>query len=89
MNQVDIALACLPLQIEVDVHAGVSTASYEGLCLEILGNLRRCLTQQADVRLLLYQVHIALGVTTVKFVYKELIWTLKIVPYNRKFLINV
>jgi len=29
----------------------------EGVCLEILGSLRRCLTQQADVRLFLYEVH--------------------------------
>ena len=30
--------------------------SNEALCLEILGNLRRCLMQQADVRLSLYEV---------------------------------
>ncbi|WAR22215.1 FANCI-like protein [Mya arenaria] len=42
-------------QIEVDIHSVVSPSSHEGLCLEILGNLRRCLSQQADVRLLLYQ----------------------------------
>lgn len=41
---------------QVHVHISKnSSSSNEGLCLEILGNLRRCLTQQADVRLLLYQ----------------------------------
>ncbi|XP_052249477.1 Fanconi anemia group I protein-like isoform X2 [Dreissena polymorpha] len=42
-------------QVEVDVHHRVNPSSNEALCLEILGNLRRCLSQQADVRLLLYQ----------------------------------
>ena len=28
----------------------------EGLCLEVLGTLRRCLSQQCEVRLALYQV---------------------------------
>ncbi|KAK3095680.1 hypothetical protein FSP39_017526 [Pinctada imbricata] len=42
-------------QITVDVHARCNPASNEALCLEIMGNLRRVLTQQADVRLMLYQ----------------------------------
>ena len=46
------------LQIQVDIHARHNPASNEALCLEIMGNLRRVLTQQADVRLLFYQVYI-------------------------------
>lgn len=42
-------------QIQVDIHIPYNPSSNESLCLEILGNLRRCLSQQADVRLLLYQ----------------------------------
>ncbi|XP_078588448.1 Fanconi anemia group I protein-like [Branchiostoma floridae x Branchiostoma japonicum] len=42
-------------QIQVDIHTPPSSAGNEALCLEILGNLRRCLTQQADVRLMLYE----------------------------------
>ncbi|KAL3863875.1 hypothetical protein ACJMK2_005602 [Sinanodonta woodiana] len=42
-------------QVQVDIHARYNPSSNEALCLEILGNLRRCLTQQADIRLLLYQ----------------------------------
>eukprot|EP00057_Strongylocentrotus_purpuratus_P022740 XP_011677214.1 PREDICTED: Fanconi anemia group I protein [Strongylocentrotus purpuratus] len=44
-------------QIQVDIHGGSNQASnYEAIvCMEILGNLRRCLTQQADIRLVLYE----------------------------------
>lgn len=42
-------------QIQVDVHVRGSGVGNEALCLEILGNLRRCLTQQADVRMQLYE----------------------------------
>ncbi|CAH3026008.1 unnamed protein product [Porites evermanni] len=42
-------------QIQVDVHVRSSGVGNEALCLEILGNLRRCLTQQADVRVQLYE----------------------------------
>ncbi|XP_066491115.1 Fanconi anemia group I protein [Tiliqua scincoides] len=42
-------------QIQVDVHARYNSAANEAFCLEILGSLRRCLSQQADVRLLLYE----------------------------------
>ncbi|CAG5131997.1 unnamed protein product [Candidula unifasciata] len=42
-------------QLQVDVHTGYNAASNEALCLEILGNLRRCFTQQADIRLSIYQ----------------------------------
>ncbi|XP_037308033.2 Fanconi anemia group I protein [Pungitius pungitius] len=42
-------------QIQVDVHAGYNSAANEAFCLEILSSLRRCLGQQADVRLMLYE----------------------------------
>ncbi|KAJ6662812.1 hypothetical protein lerEdw1_011016 [Lerista edwardsae] len=42
-------------QIQVDVHARYNSAANEAFCLEILGSLRRCLSQQADVRLMLYE----------------------------------
>ncbi|XP_070540770.1 Fanconi anemia group I protein-like [Ptychodera flava] len=42
-------------QVQVDVHTQHNPSSNEALCLEILGNLRRCFSQQADVRLLLYE----------------------------------
>ncbi|XP_058854993.1 Fanconi anemia group I protein-like isoform X1 [Acipenser ruthenus] len=42
-------------QIQVDVHSRYNSAANETFCLEILGSLRRCLSQQADVRLLLYE----------------------------------
>ncbi|KAK2549510.1 Fanconi anemia group I protein [Acropora cervicornis] len=42
-------------KIQVDVHVRGNAVSNEALCLEILGNLRRCLTQQADVRMQLYE----------------------------------
>uniref|UniRef100_A0A8B9NZS6 FA complementation group I n=1 Tax=Apteryx owenii TaxID=8824 RepID=A0A8B9NZS6_APTOW len=38
-----------------DVHACYNSAANEAFCLEILGSLRRCLSQQADVRLMLYE----------------------------------
>ncbi|XP_077992604.1 Fanconi anemia group I protein-like [Glandiceps talaboti] len=42
-------------QVQVDVHTQHNQSSNEALCLEILGNLRRCFSQQADVRLILYE----------------------------------
>uniref|UniRef100_A0A4W3ITH4 FA complementation group I n=1 Tax=Callorhinchus milii TaxID=7868 RepID=A0A4W3ITH4_CALMI len=42
-------------QVQVDVHTRYNASANEALCLEILGSLRRCLSQQADVRLMLYQ----------------------------------
>ncbi|XP_066558133.1 Fanconi anemia group I protein [Amia ocellicauda] len=42
-------------QIQVDVHSRYNSAANEAFCLEILGSLRRCLSQQADVRLMLYE----------------------------------
>lgn len=58
-------LGCLPSsqvsqpislsQLQVDVHSQYNPASNEALCLEILGNLRRSFTQQADIRLSIYQ----------------------------------
>ncbi|NWW88171.1 FANCI protein, partial [Rhynochetos jubatus] len=42
-------------QVQVDVHACYNSAANEAFCLEILGSLRRCLSQQADVRLMLYE----------------------------------
>uniref|UniRef100_A0A8C5FKU9 FA complementation group I n=1 Tax=Gadus morhua TaxID=8049 RepID=A0A8C5FKU9_GADMO len=42
-------------QIQVDVHSRYNSAANEAFCLEILSGLRRCLGQQADVRLMLYE----------------------------------
>uniref|UniRef100_A0A8P4GGF6 FA complementation group I n=1 Tax=Dicentrarchus labrax TaxID=13489 RepID=A0A8P4GGF6_DICLA len=41
--------------IQVDVHSRYNSAANEAFCLEILSSLRRCLGQQADVRLMLYE----------------------------------
>ncbi|CAB3981776.1 Fanconi anemia group I -like [Paramuricea clavata] len=43
--------------IQVDVHntSRGSNTGNEALCLEILGGLRRCFNQQADIRVLLYE----------------------------------
>lgn len=43
-------------QVQVDVHSRYNSAANEAFCLEILSSLRRCLGQQADVRLMLYEV---------------------------------
>ncbi|CAL1526134.1 unnamed protein product, partial [Lymnaea stagnalis] len=40
---------------QANVHSRYNAASNEALCLEIVGNLRRCFTQQADIRLSIYQ----------------------------------
>ncbi|XP_024417549.2 Fanconi anemia group I protein isoform X2 [Desmodus rotundus] len=42
-------------QVHVDVHSRYSSAANEAFCLEIMDSLRRCLGQQADVRLMLYE----------------------------------
>ncbi|XP_053541973.1 Fanconi anemia group I protein isoform X2 [Ictalurus punctatus] len=42
-------------QVQADVHSRYNTAANEAFCLEILSSLRRCLSQQADVRLMLYE----------------------------------
>uniref|UniRef100_A0A671YDN1 FA complementation group I n=1 Tax=Sparus aurata TaxID=8175 RepID=A0A671YDN1_SPAAU len=42
-------------QVQVDVHSRYNSAANEAFCLEILSSLRRCLSQQADVRLMLYE----------------------------------
>ncbi|XP_033022355.1 Fanconi anemia group I protein isoform X1 [Lacerta agilis] len=42
-------------QVQVDVHTRYNAAANEAFCLEILGSLRRCLSQQADVRFMLYE----------------------------------
>ncbi|XP_030045550.1 Fanconi anemia group I protein [Microcaecilia unicolor] len=42
-------------QVQVDVHMRYNAAANEAFCLEILSGLRRCLSQQADVRLMLYE----------------------------------
>ncbi|XP_058501147.1 Fanconi anemia group I protein isoform X1 [Solea solea] len=42
-------------QVQVDVHSRYNSAANEAFCLEILSSLRRCLGQQADVRLTLYE----------------------------------
>jgi hypothetical protein len=48
------------VQVPVDIHRQYNRASNEALCLEILGVLKRCLSQQADIRLSLYQVGLVL-----------------------------
>jgi Fanconi anemia group I protein len=45
----------LSQQVEVDVHCRPDAAANEVLCLEILGNLRRCFSQPCDVRQVLYE----------------------------------
>ncbi|XP_069558030.1 Fanconi anemia group I protein [Brachyistius frenatus] len=42
-------------QIQVDVHSRYNSVANEVFCLEIISSLRRCLSQQADVRLMLYE----------------------------------
>uniref|UniRef100_A0A8C8VDP1 FA complementation group I n=1 Tax=Pelusios castaneus TaxID=367368 RepID=A0A8C8VDP1_9SAUR len=42
-------------QVQADIHACYNSAANEAFCLEILGSLKRCLNQQADVRLMLYE----------------------------------
>ncbi|XP_025095765.1 Fanconi anemia group I protein-like isoform X2 [Pomacea canaliculata] len=42
-------------QIPVDVHNQYNRTCNEALCLEVLGILQRCLSQQADIRLSLYK----------------------------------
>ncbi|KAL7868090.1 hypothetical protein SRHO_G00094740 [Serrasalmus rhombeus] len=42
-------------QVQADVHSRYNSAANEAFCLEILSSLRRCLGQQADVRLMLYE----------------------------------
>ncbi|XP_027707222.1 Fanconi anemia group I protein isoform X2 [Vombatus ursinus] len=42
-------------QVHVDVHSRYNSVANEAFCLEILDSLRRCLGQQADVRLMLYE----------------------------------
>ncbi|XP_058150652.1 Fanconi anemia group I protein isoform X2 [Dasypus novemcinctus] len=42
-------------QVLVDVHSRYNSVANETFCLEIMDSLRRCLGQQADVRLMLYE----------------------------------
>ncbi|XP_040824470.1 Fanconi anemia group I protein-like isoform X1 [Ochotona curzoniae] len=42
-------------QVSVDVHSRYNSVANETFCLEIIDSLRRCLGQQADVRLMLYE----------------------------------
>ncbi|XP_067411776.1 Fanconi anemia group I protein [Emydura macquarii macquarii] len=42
-------------QVQADIHSCYNAAANEAFCLEILGSLRRCLSQQSDVRLMLYE----------------------------------
>ncbi|TRY87249.1 hypothetical protein DNTS_031752 [Danionella cerebrum] len=42
-------------QVQADVHSRYNTAANEAFCLEILSSLRRCLNQQAEIRLMLYE----------------------------------
>ncbi|XP_054954933.1 Fanconi anemia group I protein isoform X9 [Pan paniscus] len=43
------------VQVHVDVHSHYNSVANETFCLEIMDSLRRCLSQQADVRLMLYE----------------------------------
>ncbi|XP_012659867.1 Fanconi anemia group I protein [Otolemur garnettii] len=43
-------------QVHVDVHSRYNSVANETFCLEIMDSLRRCLGQQADVRLMLYEL---------------------------------
>lgn len=40
---------------QIDMETGNSSSNNEAICLELLGVLRRCFMQQADVRLRLYE----------------------------------
>lgn len=53
----------------MDVHSRYNSAANEAFCLEILSSLRRCLGQQADVRLMLYEVrnHLSMPCLLVDF----------------------
>ncbi|XP_029411826.1 Fanconi anemia group I protein isoform X2 [Nannospalax galili] len=42
-------------QVHVDVHSRYNSVANETFCLEILDSLKRCLGQQVDVRLMLYE----------------------------------
>ncbi|XP_048185843.1 Fanconi anemia group I protein [Perognathus longimembris pacificus] len=42
-------------QVRVDVHSRYNSVANETFCLEIMDSLRRCLGQQADIRLMLYE----------------------------------
>ncbi|KAM6201256.1 Fanconi anemia group I protein isoform 2-T2 [Rhynchocyon petersi] len=42
-------------QVHVDVHSRYNSVANETFCLEIMDSLRRCLGQQADVRIMLYE----------------------------------
>ncbi|CAH7339329.1 Fanci [Phodopus roborovskii] len=42
-------------QVHVDVHSRYNSVANETFCLEIIDSLKRCLGQQADVRLMLYE----------------------------------
>ncbi|NWU81306.1 FANCI protein, partial [Onychorhynchus coronatus] len=55
LNSSQCSQAIGATQIQADVHACYNSAANEAFCLEILGSLRRCLSQQADVRLMLYE----------------------------------
>lgn len=42
-------------QVSVEVHSRYNSVANETFCLEIIDSLKRCLGQQADVRLMLYE----------------------------------
>ncbi|XP_055479097.1 Fanconi anemia group I protein [Psammomys obesus] len=42
-------------QVHVDVHSRYNSVANETFCLEIIDSLKRCLGQQADIRLMLYE----------------------------------
>jgi len=54
VDQIYLSIRC-DWQVVVDVHMRHTESQNEALCLEILSVMRRCLTQQADIRLMLYE----------------------------------
>ena len=49
------AMAFLSVCLSVCLSVRHTESQNEALCLEILSVMRRCLTQQADIRLILYE----------------------------------
>jgi Fanconi anemia group I protein len=42
-------------QVEVEIHGSASQSGFQALCLELLGTLKRSLSQQYEVKITLYQ----------------------------------
>ncbi|KAL7632690.1 UNVERIFIED_CONTAM: hypothetical protein RMT77_016961 [Armadillidium vulgare] len=54
-SQASFSFSSTLSQISVDVHSSVDSNTNEALCLELLGVLRRCFTQQFQVRRTMYE----------------------------------